>query len=386
MAQPIHEPRKRALPWAVVTADPLRKLAAILLAIALWFYLDSQVRTSHDFTLPVEIVDVEELRALPPATGKGRVVILLPLKSVHCKRVTNAGNKEPIDSLTVTVLGKRHQVQELMRRPLSLQVGPFPESDWRTTTGREFSAEELGGDPLFEELPRTMSPGRVRLELEPNDARTFTLSTDLVELEPSEQAQRAEVLRRLRMDTARFSPDSVRISGPRSLLEAFPAQGSRPFRAALDPAPGARQVALKLALNTSESALKVDPQPNLTIEIAPDLREYSLELPVRVDSLSLPKGLGFHYEPRNETMTVRIRAGSQLQSNLESLDEQQRAIWAKQHLRIAVWIPPREDQAYGNEILEPARLDLLGPLNATVDRSNYGFAESVLVALEKKTQ
>lgn len=385
MAQPNLEQRKRASFWAVVTADPLRKLAAILLAIALWFYLDSQVRTSHDFTLPVEVVDVEELRALPPATGKGRIVVLLPLKSVNCKDVRNAGNNESIDAITVTVKGKRHQVTELMRRPLSLQVGPFPESDWRTTTGREFSAEELGGDPLFEELPRTMSPGSVRLELEPTDSRSITLGTELVEFEPSEQAQRAEVLRRLRMDTARFSPDTVRISGPKSLLDAFPGQGKKPFRATLDPAPGSRQVTLRLALNTTETALKADTQPNLTLEIAPDLREYTLELPVRVDSLSLPRGLGFRYEPRNETMTVRIRAGGQLQSSLEPLDEQQRAAWARQYLRIAVWIPPREDQAYGNEILEPARLELLGPLSATVDRSNYGLAESVLVALEKKT-
>jgi hypothetical protein len=365
MAQPNLEQRKRASFWAVVTADPLRKLAAILLAIALWFYLDSQVRTSHDFTLPVEVVDVEELRALPPATGKGRIVVLLPLKSVNCKDVRNAGNNESIDAITVTVKGKRHQVTELMRRPLSLQVGPFPESDWRTTTGREFSAVELGGDPLFEELPRTMSPGSVRLELEPTDSRSITLGTELVEFEPSEQAQRAEVLRRLRMDTARFSPDTVRISGPKSLLDAFPGQGKKPFRAALDPAPGSRQVTLRLALNTTETALKADTQPNLTLEIAPDL--------------------GFRYEPRNETMTVRIRAGGQLQSSLEPLDEQQRAAWARQYLRIAVWIPPREDQAYGNEILEPARLELLGPLSATVDRSNYGLAESVLVALEKKS-
>lgn len=385
MAQPNLEQRKRASLWAVVTADPLRKLAAIVLAIALWFYLDSQVRTSHDFTLPVEVVDIEELRTLPPATGKGRIVVLLPLKSVNCKGIRNAGNNEAIDAITVTVKGKRHQVTELMRRPLSLQVAPFPESDWRTTTGREFSAEELGGDPLFEELPRTMIPGNVRIELEPTDGKTITLSTELVELDPSPQAERAEVLRRLRTDTARFVPDSVRISGPRSLLETFPGQGKKPFRAALDPAPGARQVTLKLSLNTNEPSLKVDNQASLMIEIAPDLREYTLELPVRVDSLSLPRGLGFRYEPRSETMTVRIRAGGQVQSILETLDEQQRAAWARQHLRIAVWIPPRDDQAYGNEILEPARLELLGQLSATVERSNYGLAESVLVALEKKT-
>ncbi|MEY4673751.1 MAG: hypothetical protein RL148_1535 [Planctomycetota bacterium] len=384
MAHPNLDTRKRTNLWAALTSDPLRKLAAVLLAVALWFYLDSQVRTSHDFTLPVEVVDVEELRTLPPATGKGRIVVLLPLKSVACRRVANAGNNEPLDAITVTVKGKRHQVQELVRRPLSLQVGPFPESDWRTATGREFSAEELGGDPLFEELDRSMAPGRVRLELEPTDARTMAMSTDLVELQPSEQAQRTDVLKRLRTDNAKFNPDSVRLSGPRSSLEAFPGQGRKPFRAVLDPAPGSRQVTLKLALNSQDPALKLDNQPSLTIDIAPDLREYSLELPVRVDSLSLPKGLGFHYEPRTETMPVRIRAGGQLQSTLEGLDDQQRSTWARQHLRLSVWIAPREDQAYGNEILESARLELLGPLSATLDRSNYSLAESVLVALEKK--
>lgn len=385
MAPPNLDTRKRPNPWAALTADPLRKLAAVLLAVALWFYLDSQVRTSQDLPLPVEVVDVEELRSLPPATGKGRIVVLLPLKSVAYLGVANAGNNEPLDAITVTVKGKRHQVQELLRRPLSLQVGPFPESDWRTATGREFSREDLKGDPLFEELENSMSPGRVRLDLEPTDARTVAMSMELVEFQPSEQAERADVLKRLRTDNVRFNPDSVRLSGPRSSLEAFPEQGRKPFRAVLDPSPGARQVTLKLALNSKDPALKLDSQPSLTIDIAPDLREYSLELPVRVDSLSLPKGLGFHYEPRAETMAVRIRAGGQLQSTLEGFDDQQRATWARQHLRLSVWIAPREDQAYGNEILESARLELLGPLSTTLDRSNYSLAESVLVALEKKT-
>src|SRR5262249_48843741 len=112
--------------------------------------------------------------------------------------------------------------------------------------------------------------------------------------------------------------------------------------------------------------------------------EFSFELPIRVDDLSLPEELRGRYQPTVKTRTVRIKAGGALQSRLIGQGNQA-AAWARDNLRLSVWILPRGDGTqYPDEFAKEAQLGLLPPLRAQVNPLESALAETVSATLRRQ--
>jgi hypothetical protein len=116
----------------------------------------------------------------------------------------------------------------------------------------------------------------------------------------------------------------------------------------------------------------------------PVMQEFAFELPIRIDDLSLPEELRGRYQPTMKMRTVKIKAGGALQSRLIGQGSQA-AAWARDNLRLSVWILPRGDGTqYPDEFAKEAQLELLPTLRDQVNPLEFGLAETVSVTLRRQ--
>lgn len=91
------------------------------------------------------------------------------------------------------------------------------------------------------------------------------------------------------------------------------------------------------------------------------------------------------YRPDAPTKTVRIKAGGALLSKLVGFDAGPRAEWARDNLRLLVWLQPREaGSPYPEKLTEVARLYLGGSVREADNGQDYGLDELVTVELSQK--
>lgn len=365
--------------FSALVSDPYRKLAAIGLGTLLWFVVNAQIVGSTSRVVP--LVTVGSVRTGDVALGS-RLAVVLPTDRVVGQRFMDGDR--PIEQITVVLSGPRYRVEALRDTNLDLQVVTFAGLDLATRKDVEFTAADIRRD--LQGITIELQPARVRLELERIDSWEVKLSLDNVEL------QGADFGNRLRRDTAEFTPETATILGTAAALQQIRQPGPKPLRARLPANPGtSRLVTAGIELAApKELGLKLAENSSVTMQMLPETSVFDLELPLIVDDMALPPEQRGLYVPEKKSQFVRICAGGDLRSKLVSLgegaDKTQQKVWAAAYLRLLVHVPaPESGPAAVSEIVREARLLLLGPLQATVDRSECFLEEPVSVTLRKRT-
>lgn len=361
---------------ATVVAHPLLKVTAIALAAMLWWFVDNRITRTLRRTIPLTTVGAQSVIG----EQLERLAVVLPTDRVVGRRFFD-GTK-PIDRVEVVLSGPRFRVSAVEdNQILDLQVTKFLSLDWSTRTDIEFDAGDIRRDRALEQLRIELVPPRVRLEVELVEERKFTLSIDQVELQEGPFADR------LRRETVKFAPDTAVVLGPAYAIEDLARRGGKPFRAVLKGG-SAGQVSASLELvRGGEAGLRFAAVPVLTMDVLPETKAFTLELPVMVDDLALPPELRGLYKPDPETRSVAIRAGGPLHAALAGLADSggtgDTRRWAMNNLRLLVIVRREKDETLPAEIEREARLLFVGKTYQSVDHYECLLQDPVLVKLRR---
>ena len=376
------EKRRQRGIFGAIVADPYRKMAALVLASGLWFFINAQI-TNHLPARTISLVAVGSQRVR--TEGRHRLAVVLPTDLVVLNRFMDADR--PIDSVGVVLSGPRRRLEQFRDATLDLEITRFLAlDDWDTRTSVELTAADISLDRTMDDLHIDLIPPRIRVEVSKIDKHPLPLSLDLVDLQTPEQLDS-----RLRRETASFQPDTAWILGRASAIESFRQRGGgKQLRAAIKSVGSERQVSTSLEIiGGAELGLRFQDQPVLTMEVLPQTAVFELELLIAIDDLALAPEQRGQYQPEKSSRIVRIRAGGELRSRLVLLkeDPDKRALqeWVNDNMRLHVHIPrPQSGASYGPEIDRQARVLLLGTLQASVDRTECMLDESVVVKLLRR--
>jgi len=348
------EKRRQSFLGAVV-ADPWRKLAAVGLAVLLWYFVDSRVNRRIERTLPLAFVGQQQGGASPT----GSLAVALPTDRVVGLRFLDG--EKPIDRVDVVLSGPRFRVAALESESFDLQVSRFLSIDWTERASAEFTAADLRLDQfVFKDVAVELRPARIRFEVAALASRAVKLSLDNVDV----------------------------VEGP--FAGRWKRETVKPFRATLVAGANDRQGSAQIELVDAEAqGLRFATQPLLTVELKPRTASFALEVPVVVDDAALAPELRGKWLPEVPRRTVRVQAGGDLRSRLvglqESVDKAQLGDWVDENLRLHVHLQrPAAGAVLGPELDVKARLLLLGPLSATVDRNECLLDEVVVVKLRRQ--
>lgn len=367
-----------------LAADPVRKLVAVALAFGLWVLLDSQVTRTLELSMPLTSVGRLETASGPFSR---RVAVELPTNRVVGRNFYNANEPGPaMTELRIAFRGPRYLIDSLENQQLDLRITKFVNTDWSETTSVNFTAADIDRTLKALQDPAVqveILPPAVRLEVERIESHSQPLTLEDVELVGVD----TELAARLRRDTVRFAPDTARILGPASSLAGFPPRGGKPFRVRLGSPGNAREVTAILELTSPpEAGLRLAETPSLTVQLMPVTEVFEVKLPVVVDDNALPAELRGLYRPEKAEELVRIRAGGNLRAQLVlrradgKLDE-----FATEFLRLDVYIArPAPGTLLGAELPLVARLAVRGPLQDTVETTDYRLDQTLLVRLLRK--
>jgi hypothetical protein len=366
---------------AAVTADPVRKLAAIGLAFLLWVFINGQIRGA--VTRTVSLTWVGSVRTGEENFGD-RLAVVLPTDRVIGRRFMD-GDRE-VQTAKVVLRGPRFKIDALQnqREQLDLQITRFTGLDWSTRRDVEFTAADIRPDiRVLQDVQIELDPSRIRLEVERIDEWEVRLGLDDVEIDVPDE----ETGRRLRADTAEFQPPIARILGPASAIARVRQPGPKPLRARVRRIGNERQVSTVLELATGrELGLRLAEVPTVTFQVLPVLQVFQFELPLVVDDLGLPVEQRGLYKATEQSRLVRIRAGGQLLTQLVTVGgPKQQQEWAAANLRLLVVVPRAEPgAAYAPEYVLEARLLVLETAQLTVDHTERLLDEAVSVTLRRQ--
>lgn len=372
------EKRRQSFLGAVV-ADPWRKLAAVGLAVLLWYFVDSRVNRRIERTLPLAFVGQQQGGASPT----GSLAVALPTDRVVGLRFLDG--EKPIDRVDVVLSGPRFRVAALESESFDLQVSRFLSVDWTERASAEFTAADLRLDQfVFKDVAVELRPARIRFEVAALASRAVKLSLDNVDVVEGPFAGR------WKRETVAFTPEAPTVFGRAADIDALGKRAGKPFRATLVAGANDRQGSAQIELVDAEAqGLRFATQPLLTVELKPRTASFALEVPVVVDDAALAPELRGKWLPEVPRRTVRVQAGGDLRSRLvglqESVDKAQLGDWVDENLRLHVHLQrPAAGAVLGPELDVKARLLLLGPLSATVDRNECLLDEVVVVKLRRQ--
>jgi diadenylate cyclase len=368
-----------------IASDPVRKLTAVALAALLWMFLDRRITSNHLATLDLDVVGIGQ--PLPQRSMQDTLYVNIPTDAVKVTRFVDMSTGEPAVNVKFFFTGPKTEIEQLSKEDLRLEVR-LPKVEWDKVDSADFSL----ADVLFthralqdRKVQATMSPQRVRFEIVRMKTSTIQLGADQVELTFGGDER---LKSRLLDESFEFTPRSVELFGPsRAFDQLAERKGERPFLAQITAASSARQASgtVQLQPQFESLGLRIRENCRVSVQLRPEMQAYTLELPVLVDDKALPEALHNRYRPDAESKTVRIKAGGALLSKLVGFEPGPRAEWARDNMRLVVWLQPREPgAAYPEKLTASARLyvggGVLGP-NATQD---YELEELVTVELSQR--
>lgn len=375
--------RRRSF-WSVVIHDPVRKLAALVLGIGVYYLLDNQIATEWPVTLALRATAPGESAKANFAHGN-QLLVDLPLDRVELKGFVDIGTGNRQDTVSLSIRAPRYVIDNLQRdQTIELPI-KLPPVDWEKLATVEFTVDDIQRTLQLSQPNVTlkMDPPRIRIDASPISRQDLQLNLDMIDL----QLGGDERLRsRLRTEKPEFSRPTARIVGAAAAMQAFANRTDRPFRAELRAAGDAdRTVSAVITLHPryAEQGLRLAEQISLTLQLTPVMQEFTVELPLRIDDLSMPLELRGRYQPDFTAKQVKIKAGGALLSKL--IGEGDRvAAWARTNLRLSVWIQPRDDSStYPPEFTTQANLEVLGTLRDLVTAQDCGLVETVSVTLRR---
>lgn len=366
----------------IVISDPWRKLFAIGLAVLLWLAMDRRITSTHTVTMRLDVIGIGQ--QLPQMSPVDELFVNIPTDTVTPTGFVDLSTGEPIPEVKLTFRGPKTSIENLYGDSLKLSV-KLPQVEWDKVDTAGFTAADIQPSHralVDGKIALVMDPPRVSIQVVRVKVTTLQLGADQIELLfNGDERLRA----RLREDTFEFTPKTVELFGPARAHEELAARkGERPLRAQLAAPSSARQIPAQITLQPQfeELGLRMRERCSLTVQLRPEMQGYTFELPVLVDDMSLPPELRNQYRPDTATKTVRIKAGGALLSKLVGFEPGPRAEWARDNLRLLVWIPPREDDtSYPDKIPARARLYLVDSVRDTDNATDYGLEELVTVDL-----
>ncbi|HEU4417285.1 MAG TPA: hypothetical protein VFT55_00025 [Planctomycetota bacterium] len=365
--------------FGAIVADPYRKLAALVLASGLWFFINAQITNSLTFRrIPLVAVGSQRVKAERVAS----LAVVLPTDLVVLNRFMDADR--PIDSVDVVLSGPRRRLDQFKDLLLDLEITKYLAlEDWETRTSIEITAGDISLDRTMDDLHIDLIPPRIRVEVSKIDKHPLPLSIDVIDVQADQLGTR------LRRDTASFQPETAWILGRASAIEKFRQRGGRQLRAIVKSVGSEKQVSTGLEIiGGTELGLRFQDTPVVTMEVLPQTAVFELELPIWVYDQALGELRG-QYQPEAPSRIVRVRAGGELRSKLVLLkeDTDKRALpdWVQANMCLLVYIPrPESGASYGLEIDRQARILLLGSMQASVDRTECMLDESVVIKLLRR--
>lgn len=371
--------------WSALTADPVRKLAAVALGIGLWYFLDRQITDVHEVDMQLGVVAIGEK---PSQDGISELAVSLPTDRVAATGFVDQSTNQPVESVKITFRGPKNTIETLRDESLKLTVS-LPNVEWDTVDGADFNARDIATSThraLFDGTVKIdMAPPRIRIHVVRVSEERLQLSPEWIELSFGGDEQ---LKARIRPETIEFQPKVIKLSGRREAHEAFRArQGERPLRAVLTARANERRVSAPIQLRPEfrQLGLELGEPCSVSVELRPVMDVYALTLPVLVDDRSLPAELQGQYRPDTPFKEVRVKVGGALRSRLVGFDDESRRRWARDHLRLLVWIRPLEDgAAYPQKFPALARLFNPGATGELDNSAEMGLDETVSVDLHRE--
>lgn len=372
------EQRRSRRGFAALLDHPWHKLAAVGLAIAFWYFVDTRINRTMTRTIPLVFVGTQSVSG----EKLERLAVVLPTERVVGRRFFD-GDRE-LDKVEVVVSGPRFRVTAIEDEVLNLQVTKFLSLDWAARTTVELTSADIRRDRAMEQVRIELIPPRIRFEVERVEERPFTLTWDLVDVQEGPFAER------VRRETCKFAPETAVVLGSANGIEQLTKRAVKPFRAVLKGLTNDRQASASLELvGGAELGLRLAAVPVMSVDVLPQTQRFDFELPILVDDLALPPESRGVYKPEARTKTVAIRAGGTLRGLLVSQtddgnagDGKKLAEYAAQNLRLLVIVRP--EASLGQEIEREARLFFVGKGHQFIDRTEYSLQDPVVVKLRRQ--
>lgn len=345
--------------WSRLWSDPVRKLAAVALAVALWFYLDRKV--SLPYPAPMQLGVIATGEKMPQDVGVNQLVVILPPDRVLRGFQDLTGKS--IDKVTINFRGPKNTIEALRSEGLKLGVS-LPKVAWDRVESADFTVDDVQRTHRSLDdgsVTMSMDPQRVKIQVVGISTETLQLSADQVDLSYGADDR---LKARVREETLEFAPKFAHVVGPEQAMQSFLAnKAEKPLRAALVARQGERQLFASVTLRPEleQSGLRLREPCSLTVQLRPVMETFALALPVLVDDLTLPPELRGRYQPDVANAEAKVRVGGALLSKLKTFEAEPRAQWAKNNMRLMVSIQPRDDDSpYPSEFRAFARLLVLG--------------------------
>ena len=337
--------------WGLFS-DPWRKLAALVLALVLWYYLESQVTDTKTYTLKIEFNKSDSTQS--------RIDVTLLGKRYSLRRMEDADTGSEIkgNEVELTLRGGRNLIKSVQNQlvyTVRMADRDVVNNVATSTISIPIRLSNLHHErPEFQDLLFELHPETVRIVLEPNEEKSILLTRDNVVI-ATNLAQDEDLSKFLkRIGAATFTPTAARIFGPADQLNHLDTK-TRLFRAtvALKDLTGTRiSVELKLHEDFDGKDIDVRPMPTATFEVVPDYVTYKLPgIPVVLDKemVSASEGSKWTHEPK--TRDLSIGAAARLQSIFHSLSYHDLDTipmeWVKAHVRIVVYLRQDDIDAAG---------------------------------------
>ncbi len=326
-----------------IFADPYRKLIALGLALTLWLYLDRQVTGSETIDPQLAMVTSIANEASDLDFGHTQLSVVLNDWQYSIEEFRNTS--EPIPSVEITLKGTNSDLAEFEREVESLRVelDTSELNDQRPKV--DFRLDDLVIRPLrFERLLSSMKPRTVRVNLVRNDERTVPISHERV----SWETDGSELL----VEEARFTPSTVKLRGPVTMLELF-RNKSRVFTAKLHSGiTGAGRRSGDLFLN-EEDGKDITMSPSsvpFTVPEIPEFIRHELELRVFLNDTMLSEAQASGLQlPTKALFSFEAAGGLDSRLRQELADKSD---WVWQNIYVMVQPEPQDlaDVAKGNLI------------------------------------
>ncbi len=321
-----------------IISDPWRKLAAIGLALVVWFLIDKVIAEplTTDFNLAVMHKDGAT------AGHKFQIQLYLPSTAYSASEqdLENVLDDSPLDKKLVTISfnGARGVIKNI-RDGLTLELRPTEEQLRESlTSGYTFTKDDLKDSTpnrRAQNLIQSMEPGTIRLRHRRNSKKPIPLSGGNVNLEVRDQSLRT----RIDENQARFDPSSATLIGPEEELGNITNE-TRLFRARIERATD-NQASAVLELNPLYAHLKMEKDVTVTYKVRPNLVAMEFkDVPVLLDKEGIQPDQRKLFELDRQTVDITLLIEEKLQQELSSRPLKDLRAWVDEHLRLYVSLSP----------------------------------------------
>ncbi len=322
----------------ILLGDPWRKLLALLLAILLWLYLNSQLIEREPLALRLRQTDPAAPSAIQEDTQT--LDLQIPFDSYRVLRYENAATGAQLEGVVLTVSGPQSLVARLLAEP-NLHVGPSSAELRALTDAYVFDVDDLRTRaPELLPLIRSMQPRSVRARLARREQQRLKIRAQQIE-------RPATPLPRTNLEEAQFYPGEITLAGPReTLAKAMVTDPRTPlFEFVLDRDGGSstQEVRGTLRLRAPWQELSIlEPEVQVRLPLRPNFKDFEIEVPVLVDA----PGREFPDEAARAKLVcepkvakLALSACSQLESELQRMSPEQLRQWAQQKARLVAVLP-----------------------------------------------